>query len=164
MLAPGLSPRFDPGGVQTTGRRQIATSGVVSRTVDQVGEAVNGPARRRPGGCALGELAQVQEPIEREEQQVSTETNERDEERTDQVGNGHGHERDQAARRIGDRAASTTDTGERVTLEDQEPGHGGRPPAAERAGNFDHTLRTCPPTRTAAAGAGEKTPRAQSWP
>ena len=50
----------------------------------------------------------MQEPIEREEQQVSTETNERDEERADQVGNEHGHERDQAARRIGDRAASTT--------------------------------------------------------
>ena len=70
-------------------------------------------------------LTQVQEPIEREEQQVSTETNERDEERTDQVGNEHGHERDQSARRIGDRAASTTDTG-------------------ERAGNFDHT---CAPAR-----------------
>ena len=66
----------------------------------------------------------MQEPIEREEQQVSTETNERDEERTDQVGNGHGHERDQSARRIGDRAASTTDGGERVT-----PGNG-RPVAA----------------------------------
>ena len=66
------------------------------------GEAVNRPARRRPGGCAVGELAHVQEPIEREEQQVSTETNERDEERTDQVGNEHGHEWDQAARRIGD--------------------------------------------------------------
>ena len=83
--------------------------------------AIDGPARRRPGGCALGELAQVQEPIEREEQQVSTETNERDKERTDQVGNEHGHERDQSARRIGDRAASTTDTGERVTLGNRHP-------------------------------------------
>ena len=78
-------------------------------------EAVDGPARRRPGGCALGELAQAQEPIEREEQQVSTETNEQDGERTEQAGQGHGHERDQSARRIGDRAASTTDTGARVT-------------------------------------------------
>ena len=68
---------------------------------------------------ALGELAQAQEPIEREEQQASTETNERDEERTDQVGNEHGHERDQAARGMGDRAASTTDRGERVA-----PGNG----------------------------------------
>ena len=63
----------------------------------------------------------MQEPIEREEQQVSTETNERDEERTDQVGNEHGHERDQAARRIGDRAASTTDRGERVTPGNRRP-------------------------------------------
>ena len=36
LLAPGLAPRFDPGGVQTTGQHQIATSGVVSRTVDHV--------------------------------------------------------------------------------------------------------------------------------
>ena len=63
----------------------------------------------------------MQEPSEREEQQVSTETKERDEERTDQVGNEHGNERDQAARRIGDRAASTTDTGERVTLGNRNP-------------------------------------------
>ena len=63
----------------------------------------------------------MQEPIEREEQQVSTETNERDEERTDQVGGEHGHERDQSARRIGDRAASTPDTGERVTLGNRHP-------------------------------------------
>ena len=63
----------------------------------------------------------MQEPIEREEQQVSTETNERDEERTNQAGNEHGHERDQAARRIGDRPASTTDRGERVTLGNRHP-------------------------------------------
>ena len=63
----------------------------------------------------------MQEPIEREEQQASTETNERDEERTDQVGGEHGHERDQSARRIGDRAASTTDTGARVTLGNRHP-------------------------------------------
>ena len=106
--------------------------------------AIDGPARRRPGGCALGELAQAQEPIEREEQQVSTETNERDEERTDQVGNEHGHERDQSARRIGDRAASTTDRGRAGHAGKQAPGHGGRPQAAERAGNFDHT---CAPAR-----------------
>ena len=37
----------------------------------------------------------------------------------------------------------------------QAPGHGGRPRAAARAGHVDHTLRTCPPTRTAAADAGE---------
>ena len=63
----------------------------------------------------------MQEPIEREEQQVSTETNERDEERTDQVGNDHGHEQDQSARRIADRAASTTDRGERVTPGNRRP-------------------------------------------
>ena len=63
----------------------------------------------------------MQEPIEREEQQVSTETNERDEERTERARNEHGHERDQAARRIGDRAASTTDRGERVTLGNRHP-------------------------------------------
>ena len=121
MLAPDLAPRFDPGGVQTTGRRQIATSRVVSRTVDQVVKRSMAPARRRPGGCALAELAQTQEAIEREEQQISTETNERDKERTDQVGNEHGHERDQEARRIGDAAASTTDRGERVTLGNRHP-------------------------------------------
>ena len=63
----------------------------------------------------------MQEPIEREEQQVSTETNERDEERTDQVGGEHGQERDQSAWRIGDGAASTTDRGERVTLGNRHP-------------------------------------------
>ena len=63
----------------------------------------------------------MQEPIEREEQQGSTETSERDEERTEQVGKEHGHERDQSARRIADRAASTTDTGERVTLRNRHP-------------------------------------------
>ena len=63
----------------------------------------------------------MQEPIEREEQQASTETNERDEERTERAGNEHGHERDQAARRIRDRAASTTDRGERVTLGNRHP-------------------------------------------
>ena len=68
-------------------------------------KAIDGPARRRPGGCALGELAQAQEPIEREEQQVSTKTN----------------ERDQSARRIGDRAATTTDSGERVTPGNRHP-------------------------------------------
>ena len=36
----------------------------------------------------------MQEPSGREEQQESTETGEWDEERTDQVGNEHGHERD----------------------------------------------------------------------
>ena len=86
----------------------------------------------------------MQEPIEREEQQGSTETNERDEERTEQAGNEHGHERDQSARRIGDRAASTTDTRERVTQGKQAPGHGGRPPEPDRAGNFDYT---CAPAR-----------------
>ena len=53
--------------------------------------------------------------MEREEQEVSRETSERDEERTEQARNEHGRERDQAARRIGDRTASTTDRGERVT-------------------------------------------------
>ena len=66
-------------------------------------------------GVAAGSLAQVHEPIEGEEHQESTETNERDEERTEQPRNEDGHERDQAARRMGDRAASTTDRGERVT-------------------------------------------------
>ena len=66
-------------------------------------------------------MAQVQEPIEREEQQASTETNERDDERTELAGNEHGHERDQPARRIGDRAASTTDSGERVTPGNRNP-------------------------------------------
>ena len=70
---------------------------------------------------ALGELAQAQEPIEREEQQASTETNERDEERTERARNEHGHERDQAARGMGDRAASTMDRGERVALGNGRP-------------------------------------------
>ena len=116
-------------------------------------KAIDGPARRRPGGCALGELAQAQEPIERDEQQVSTETSERDEERTERVGNRHGHERDQAARRMGDRAASTTDRGERVT-----PGNG-RPVTtigSRARGQRRSHLRTCPPTRTVAADAGRK--------
>lgn len=37
------------------------------------------------------------------------------------MGNGHGHERDQSARRIGDRAATTTDRGERVTPGNRHP-------------------------------------------
>ena len=49
----------------------------------------------------------------------SSRSNERDEERTDEAGNEHGHERDQSARRMGDKAASTADRGERVT-----PGNG----------------------------------------
>ena len=61
----------------------------------------------------------MQDPVEREEQPASTEANERDEERTEQAGNEHRHERDQAARRMGDRAASATDRGKRVT-----PGNG----------------------------------------
>ena len=98
---------------------------------------------------------QAQEPIEREEQQVSTETNERDEERTDQVGNEHGHERDQSARRIGDRAASTTDTGERVT-----PGNRHPVTAADHRNQSARatsiTPARLPANRTAAADAGRK--------
>ena len=97
----------------------------------------------------------MQEPIEREEQQVSTETNERDEERTDQVGNEHGHERDQSARRIGDRAASTTDTGDRVTLGNRHPVTAADHRQQSARATSTH-LRTCPPTRTTAADAGRK--------
>ena len=60
-------------------------------------------------------------PIEREEQQASTETNEWGEERTDQAGNDRGHERDGSERRIGERAVRTTDTGERVTHGNTNP-------------------------------------------
>ena len=101
--------------------------------------------------------------MEREEQQVSTETNERDEERTEQAGNEHGHERDQSARRIGDRAASTTDTGERVTLEDRNPVTA----ADHRQQSARATSITpahLPANPHGSGGRGEKTPRAQSWP
>ena len=36
LLAPGIALRCDPGTVQRTGHHQIATSGVVSRTVGQI--------------------------------------------------------------------------------------------------------------------------------
>ena len=92
---------------------------MVSRTVDQIVKRSIAPRAVVLVGVPAGSLAQAQEPIERDEHQISTETNERDEERTYQVGNAHGDKRDQAARRMGDRAASTTDRGERVT-----PGNG----------------------------------------
>ena len=100
----------------------------------------------------------MQEPIEREEQQVSTETNERDEERTDQVGNGHGHERDQSARRIGDGAASTVKRGERVAPGNRRPVTAAdhRNLGARATSVTPAHLPTSPPTGTAAADAGRK--------
>ena len=93
--------------------------------------------------------------VKSEEQQASTETRERDNERTEQAGNEHGHERDQSARRIGNRAASTTDRRERVA-----PGNG-RPVTAADHKNLSAratsvTPAHLPPTRTAAADAGRK--------
>ena len=44
-----------------------------------------------------------------------------DEERTDQAGNDHGHERDGSERRTWEKAASTTDNGERVTYGNRNP-------------------------------------------
>ena len=118
--------------------------------------------RSEPLG-SLGELAQAQEPIEREEQQVSTETNERDEERTEQAGSGHGNERDQSARRIGVRAASTTDRGERVTPGSRHPAT-----AADHRNQSARATSITPadlPANPHGSGyRGEKTSRAQSWP
>ena len=105
----------------------------------------------------------MQEPIEREEQQASTETNERGEERSDQADNEHGHERDQSARRIGDRAASTTDRGERVTLGNRHP-----VTAADHRQQSARATAITPAHLPAnphnSSWRGEKTSRAQSWP
>ena len=74
---------------------------------------------------------------------VSTETNERDEERIDQAGNHRGHEREVGAVHMRE---SREHHGYRRAghARNQAPGHGGRPQEAERAGNFDHT---CAPAR-----------------
>ena len=71
------------------------------------------------------------------------------------MGNEHGHERDQSARRIGDTATSTTDRGERVTLGNR------RPVAAadhrqQSARATSITPARLPANRAAAADSGRK--------
>ena len=143
MLAPGPAPRFDPGGVQTTGQYQIATSGVVSRTVDQIVKRSIAPRAVALVGVPAGSWLKCKTDRARRAAGINGDqragrgahrpSGQRSRPRTGPVSAAHsGQSREHHGQGRAGHAGK------------QAPGHGGRPLAAKRAGNFDHT---CAPAR-----------------